>query len=81
VQETCLLPSLLFLPAVEAALLAVNVAIDGGVAEEIVAALQNDVLDLKDVMPDISEYYCDGLVKKKNEKQDVSQFCLFYHIY
>ncbi|XP_065909989.1 ras GTPase-activating-like protein IQGAP1 [Dysidea avara] len=56
---------------VEAALLAINVAIDGGVAEEIVAALQNDVLDLRDVTPDIAEYYCDGLVKKKSEKQDL----------
>jgi len=64
------------LSTVEAALLAVNVAIDGGVAEEIVAALQNDVLDLKDVMSDIAEYYCDGLVKKKSEKQDVCQFYL-----
>jgi len=52
--------------------MAVNVAIDGGVAEEIVAALQSDVLEFKDVTPDIAEYYCDGLVKKKNEKQDVS---------
>jgi len=69
------------LSAVEAALLAVNVAIDGGAAEEIIAALQNDVLDLKDVMPDIAEYYCDGLVKKKSEKQDVSQFFLFCHIH
>ena len=57
---------------VEAALLAVNNAIDGAVAEEILVALQSEVLDLKDVMPDIAEYYSDGLVKRKNEKQDVS---------
>ena len=57
---------------VEAALLAVNNAIDGAAAEEILVALQSDVLDLKDVMPDIAEYYCDGLVKRKSEKQDVS---------
>ena len=57
---------------VEAALLAVNNAIDGAAAEAILVALQSDVLDLKDVMPDIAEYYCDGLVKRKSEKQDVS---------
>jgi len=57
---------------VEAALLAVNNAIDGGVAEEILGALQNEVLDLKDVVPEIAEYYCDGLIKRKNEKQNVS---------
>ena len=57
---------------VEAALLAVNNAIDGAAAEEILVALQSDVLDLKDVMPDIAEYYRDGLVKRKSEKQDVS---------
>lgn len=56
---------------VEAALLAVNNAIDGAAAEEILVALQSDVLDLKDVMPDIAEYYCDGLVKRKSEKQDL----------
>lgn len=42
-------------------------------AEEILMALQSEVLDLKDVIPDIAEYYCDGLVKRKTEKQDVSQ--------
>lgn len=59
-------------PTVEAALLAVNNAIDGAVAEEILVALQSEVLDLKDVIPEIAEYYCDGLVKRKSEKQDVS---------
>ena len=62
-----------FLYAVEAALLAVNNAIDSAVAEEILTALQSEVLDLKDVIPDIAEYYCDGLVKRKTEKQDVSE--------
>ena len=61
------------LSTVEAALLAVNNAIDSAVAEEILMALQNEVLDLKDVVPEITEYYCDGLVKWKTEKQDVSQ--------
>lgn len=59
--------------SVEAALLAVNNAIDGAVAEEILMALQSEVLDLKDVLPEIADYYCDGLVKRKSEKQDVSQ--------
>ena len=61
------------LSTVEAALLAVNNAIDSAVAEEILMALQSEVLDLKDVVPEIAEYYCDGLVKRKTEKQDVSQ--------
>lgn len=52
--------------------MAVNNAIDGGVAEEILAALQSEVLDLKDVTPEIADYYCDGLTKRKSEKQDVS---------
>ena len=62
-----------FLCTVEAALLAVNNAIDSAVAEEILTALQSEVLDLKDVVPEIADYYCDGLVKQKSEKQDVSQ--------
>lgn len=58
---------------VGAALLAVNNAIDSGVTGEILMALQSKGLDLKDVLQEITEYYCDGLVKRKSEKQDVSQ--------
>ena len=54
-----------------------NNAIDGAVAEEILVALQSEVLDLKDVMPDIAEYYCNGLVKRKNGKQDVSPVVMY----
>ena len=70
-----------FLRTVEAALLAVNNAIDSAVAEEILTALQSEVLDLKDVTPEIADYYCDGLVKRKTEKQDVSLALEIYKIY
>ena len=70
-----------FLRIVEAALLAVNNAIDSAVAEEILTALQSEVLDLKDVTPEIADYYCDGLVKRKIEKQDVSPALEIYRIY
>lgn len=50
-----------------------NNAIDSEVAEEILVALQSEVLDLKDVIAEIADYYCDGLIKRKNEKQDVRQ--------
>ena len=66
--------------AVEAALLAVNNAINGAVVEELLVALQSEVLDLKDVMPDIAEYYCNCLVKQKTKKQDVSLVVMYIRI-
>ena len=66
--------------AVEAALLAVSNAINGAVVEGLLVALQSEVLDLKDVMPDIVEYYCNCLVKQKTKKQDVSPVVMYIRI-
>lgn len=65
---------------VEAALLAVNNAIDGAIAEDVLVTLQSEVLDLKDVNPELAEYYCDGLVKRKNDKQDVSLVAMVLYV-
>ena len=62
---------------VKAALLVVNDAINGPVAEELLVALQSEVLDLKDVMPDIAKYYCSCLIKLKSKKQDVSAVVIY----
>ena len=64
-----------------AALLAVNNTIDSVVAEEILAALQSEVLDLKDVTPENADYYCNGLTKRKREKQDVSLAIDMQYVY
>ena len=62
---------------VKAALLAINNAINGPVAEELLVALQSEVLDLKDVMPNIAKYYCSCLIKQKSKKQDVSAVVIY----
>ena len=67
----------IILYTVEAALLAVNNAIDRTLAEELMVALQSEVLGLKDIMPEIAEYYCDCLVKWKSKKQNVSPVVIY----
>ena len=62
---------------VKAALLAVNDTINGPVAEELLVALQSELLDLKDIMPDIAKYYCNCLIKQKSKKQDVSAVVIY----
>lgn len=57
-----------FLPIVQAALVAINTALDEGDADSTLEALQNEHLDLSDVSADNKEYYFQGLRAKKQEK-------------
>lgn len=53
-----------FLP-VQAAVVAINTALEEGDAESTLEALQNEHLDLSDVHPENKEYYYQGLRAKK----------------
>ena len=54
-----------------------NNAIDRTLAEELLVALQSEVLGLNDIMPEIAEYYCDCLMKWKSKKQNVSPVVMY----
>ena len=61
----------LLCPTVQAALLAINTALEEGDAEKTLEALQNEHLDLSEVSPQNKEYYFKGLLQKKQEKAEV----------
>ena len=73
-----------FLIIVQAALVAINTALDEGNADSTLEALQNEHLDLSDVSPDNKEYYFQGLQAKKQEKAAVHllmDVCLYTYMY
>jgi hypothetical protein len=55
---------------VQAAIVAINTALDEGDADSMLKTLQNEHLDLSDVSPDNKEYYFKGLRAKKQEKTE-----------
>lgn len=65
------LPCVLLCPPVQAALLAINTALEEGDADTTLEALQNEHLDLSEVNPQNKEYYFKGLLQKKQEKAEV----------
>ena len=79
-----LLSPTVFLIIVQAALVAINTALDEGNADSTLEALQNEHLDLSDVSPDNKEYYFQGLQAKKQEKAAVHllmDVCLYTYMY
>ena len=56
---------------VQAALLAINTALEADDAEATLEALKNEHLDLSDVHTENKEYYFQGLQAKKQEKAEV----------
>lgn len=57
--------------AVQAALVAINLALEEGDVDSTLEALQNEHLDLSDVSPDNKDYYYGGLRAKKQETNRV----------
>ena len=72
------LPTCTCIYIVQAALVAINTALDDGDADSTLEALQNEHLDLSDVSADNKEYYFQGLRAKKQEKAVV---CAYMYIY
>ena len=60
--------------AVQAALVAINTALEEGDVDSTLEALQNDHLDLSDVSPDNKDYYYQGLRAKKQRKSEVDLY-------
>ena len=71
---------ILYLCTVQAAIVAINTALDEGDADSMLKTLQNEHLDLSDVSPDNKEYYFNGLRAKKQEKTEV-RVCLHIHTF
>ena len=61
----CLLSYYIIITAVQAAVVAINTALEEGDADSTLEALQNEHLDLADVLPENKEYYYRGLRAKK----------------
>ena len=60
-------------PPVETAVRTVNSTLEQGDADQTLAALQDDHLDLSDVHPQNKLYYQQGLLQKKREKAQVRE--------
>ena len=68
--------SCMYMYTVQAALVAINTALEEGDADSTLETLQNEHLDLSDVSPDNKQYYYEGLRAQKQEKE-VVRYCFY----